>query len=121
MVALASWLRNEEIIAEEVKILLSKEMEEPLCVRLEHSSPHLLTSNHEIIEEDPNMETIYRQMEEEVILDYEDSYRLFSEEILHVGHRRWHTFSYSLRIKEYHPSNRLRVALVVTPLYKRII
>lgn len=52
LLALASWLRNEEIRGE-VKISLDMEMKEPLLIRLEHPSSHVLTTKHALLAEDP--------------------------------------------------------------------
>jgi len=64
LITLASWMNDEEIRVEDIKRILSKVVEESLWVREELSTPHLFISNHRIIEENPNMEKIYKGRQE---------------------------------------------------------
>ena len=60
LMALASCLRHEEI-REEVERSLDVEMREPLLIRLERLSPHVLISNHALLTEDPQGEALYKK------------------------------------------------------------
>ena len=46
-------------------------------------------------------------------------FRLLSDDSIHACLRRWNTFPYNLKIREYHSPQRLREALNKTPMYRQ--
>lgn len=58
LMALASWLRHEEIRAEEVKFSLDGDLKEPLWIIIEYPPPSILTTTHDILAKDPKIEDI---------------------------------------------------------------
>lgn len=61
------------------------------------------------------------ETQEQIILHFEDTFRMLGTESFHAFQRRWHALPHSLQIKEYPSLERLRNALERTPLYKRIM
>jgi len=47
--------------------------------------------------------------------------RLLGDESMQAFQRRWNTFPYSLKIREYHSPQRMREALNKTPMYKKAL
>jgi len=59
LMALLSWFIHEDTKLEETKIIMAKEIEEPLWIRGEQQAPHFINTNHKLIVEDRKMEYIY--------------------------------------------------------------
>lgn len=119
LMALESWTNHELSRAVEMKIILSREHNEPLFIRVEQSNPMALIDTHNIIATNPQLAPIYLTTQEQVISHLEDMFRLLGEYSIHASLRRCNTLPHNLKIKEYHSPQRLREALNMTPMYKK--
>jgi len=79
LIALAYWLTHEEARVEKEKRVISKETNEPLWVRAELRTPHLVISNHRFIFEDPKLVPLYIEKQEQVIRHFEDIFILLGD------------------------------------------
>jgi len=119
LMALASWLNHEESRATEMKRILTREQNEPLFIRAEQSNTKALINTHNIIVDDPQVAPRYLAAQEQEISHFMDMFRLLGEDSRHACLRIWNTLPHSLKIREYHSSQRLREALNMTPIYKQ--
>ena len=78
-----------------------------------------LISTHNLITNDPHLPPSYLSAQEQEISHFEDMFRLLGDDSIHPCLRRWNTFPYNLKIREYHFPQRLREALNMTPMYKQ--
>ena len=78
-----------------------------------------LISTHNLIANDPHLAPRYLVFQEQEISHFEDMFRLLRDDSIHAYLRRWNTFPYSLKIREYRSPKRLREALKRTPMYKK--
>ena len=53
LMAMASWMNHEELRAAQIKILMIKEQNEPLMIRVEPSDPMELISTHNLLANEP--------------------------------------------------------------------
>lgn len=74
---------------------------------------------HNLIANDPQLAPRYLAAQEQVITHFEDMFRLLGDDSMQACQRRWNTFPYSLKIREYHSPQRMREALNMTPMYKK--
>lgn len=114
-------MSHEEVRAKEVKRVLEREKKEPLCIIPEQINSIVVISTHKIITSDPQLEPRYLATQEKVVAHFQDTLRFLGDESQQACQRRWGTIPYSLRIKEYHSSDRMRDALERTPLYKKAL
>ena len=59
LMAMASWMNHEELRVAEIKILMVKEQNEPLMIRVEPSYPMELISTHNLLANDPQISPKY--------------------------------------------------------------
>ena len=101
-----------------MKILLIKEQNEPLMIRVEPSDPMALIITLNLLANDPQISPEYLANQEKAIAHFEDMLRLLRDDYMHACMRRWNTLPHSLQIREYHSPMRLREALKIVPMYK---
>ena len=118
LMAMASWMNQEEKKAIEIKKLIAKEKNEPLMIRAEPSDPMALISVHQLLANNPRSAPKYINEQAQDIANFEDMARLFGEDCIHACMRRWNTLPHSLQIREYHSPTRMKKALRRVPLYK---
>jgi len=116
--AMASWMKHEELRVLEIKRLMIKEQNEPLMIRDEPSDPMALISMHNLLSNDPHIAPRYVTNKAQAIARFEDMQRLLGDDCVHACMRRWNTLPYSLHIREYHSPMRLKEALKRVPMYK---
>jgi len=76
LMALESWMNHEESRVAEMKIILTREKNEPLFIRAEQSYTMALISNHNLIANDPKLGPRYVATQEQEISHFEDMFRL---------------------------------------------
>jgi len=59
-------------------------------------------SAHNLISNDPQLAPRYLVAQEQAITHFEDMFRLLGDDNMQAFQRRWDTFPYSLKIREYH-------------------
>ena len=118
LMVLASWMNHEEERATEMKKILSREETEPLMIRAEQSNPMVVISTHNLTVNDPQLAPRYLASQEQAIAHFEDMLRLLGDENMQACVRRWNTFPYSLKMREYHSPQRMREALNILAIYK---
>jgi len=119
LMAMASWMNHEELMASEIRKLMIKEQNEPLMIRVEPSDPMALINTHQLLANNPKIAPKYINDQAQAIANFEDMERLLREDCIHACTRRWNTLPHSLQIKEYHSPTRMKEALRRVPLYKR--
>lgn len=102
LMALASWMNHDDSRATEMKKILVREKTEPLMIKFEQSDPMALITTHNLIANDPQLAPRYLAAQEQAISHFEDMLRLLGDDSIHAFLRRWNTFPYNLKIKEYH-------------------
>jgi len=60
-------MTHDESREKEIKRIMTKEIEEPLWIRIELQGPRLIIANHRVIEEDPIMVAKYIEKQEQTI------------------------------------------------------
>ena len=119
LMALASWMTNEEARVEEVKNVMRREGKEPVQIKAEIIIPRGVINNHQMIANDASLADRYINTQAQKIAHYDDISRLLGEECVMACQRKWNGLPLSLRNLECHTSNRLRATLERAPLYKR--
>ena len=118
---LVSWMNHEEERATKMKNILASEQENPLMARSKQSNPMAIINTHNLISNDPQLAPRYLATQEQAITHFEDMFRLLGDDSMQACLRRWNTFPYNLKIREYHSTQRMREALSRTPIYKKSI
>ena len=118
LMAMASWMNHEVLMATEMKILLIKEQNEPLMIRVEPSDPMALINTHNLLANDPQIAPRYLANQTQEIAQFEDMQRLLGDDSVHAYMIRWNTLPHSLQIREYHSPMRMKEALKRVPMYK---
>ena len=119
LMALASWMVNEETRSQDMERVIRRENREPLHIMVELFSPRGVINNHIKIERDPELAKRYLHTQAQAIAHFDDVSRLLEDEYIMASHRRWNNLPHNLGSMEYHTPERLRGALERAPLYKR--
>ena len=119
MMALVSWMMNEDTREKEIWMVIRRRNREPLYIRLELFSPRGVILNLREIERDPTLVESYLQTQTQVIGHYDYVSRQIEYEWIMANQRRWNNLPHSLKNREYHTPKILRGALEKAPLYKR--
>ena len=119
LMAMASWMKHEELRVVEIRRLMIKVQNEPLMIKAKPSNPMALISTHNLVANNPQIAPRYISGQEQAIAHFEDMERLLGDDCVHACMRRWNTLPHSLNIWEYHSPMRMREALRRVPMYKR--
>lgn len=81
----------------------------------------VVISIHNLIANDPKLAPRNLIAKEQAITHFEDMFRLLGYDKMQVFQRRWNTFPFSLKIREYHSPQRIRETLNRTPMYMKAL
>ena len=98
LMAFASWLNHEEKRAAEAKVVMNRELNEPLLIRPEPGDPVALISAHQHLSTDPQASLRYMDQQAQAIAHFEDMERLLGDNAVQACTRRWNTLAHSLKI-----------------------
>lgn len=121
LMGLVSLMNHKEERDAEMKRIFAREQTEPLMIRAEKSNPMVVINTHNLISNDPQLAPRYHASQEKKITHFEDMFKLLGDDSMQSCQRRWNTFPYNLKIREYHSPQRMREALNRTPMYKQTI
>ena len=79
-----------------MKILMIKEQNEPLMIRVEPSYPLALISTHNLLANDPHIAPKYLANQAQAIAHFEYMQRPLGDDCVHACMRRWNTLPHSL-------------------------
>ena len=102
LMAMASWMSQEEKRVVEIQKMMAKELNEPLMIRAELEEPLALIYAHQHLAANPQVVPDYVDKQAQAIAHFKDMERLFGDDYIHFCMRRWNTLPHSLRIREYH-------------------
>ena len=121
LMALASWMVNEETRVKEMRMVMRRENIEPLHIRAEHFSPRGVINNHIKIEKYHEFEKRYLHTQSQAMNHFNDVSRLLGDECIMASQRRWNNLPHNLRNMEYHTPEILRDALEGEEFYNRAL
>ena len=102
LMALASWMVNEDNRAKEIWKVMGRRNIEPLYLRPKVFSPRRVILNHREIEKEPALVESYVQAQNQVIGNFDDVSRKIEYEFIMASQRRWNHLPHILKNKEYH-------------------
>ena len=98
---------------------MARELNEPLMIRAELEYPSTLIYSHRYPTDNPHITLDYVERQAQAIAQFEDMERLFGDNCIHVGTRRWKILFHSPKIREYQSPTRMREAMRRVSLYKQ--
>lgn len=79
LMAMASWMNHEEKRAEEVRNIMSRELSEPLMIRVESQDPSAVISAHQHLANNPQDLPEYIEQQAQAIAHFDDMERLLGD------------------------------------------
>ena len=110
LMALASWMINEDTRAKDIWKVMGRRNREPLYIIPEFFSPRGVILNSQEIERDPALVESYLQTQTQVIYLFDDVSRQLEDDCIMASQRRWNNLPHSLKNREYHIPEILRGA-----------
>ena len=84
LMALASWMNQEESRAGHMKRTLAREKNEPLFIRVEQSNPMAIINTHNLIVNDRQLAPRYLAAQEQEISHFDNMFRLLRDDNIHA-------------------------------------
>lgn len=84
LMAMASWMKHEELRVVEIRRLMIKEQNEPLMIRAEPSDPMALINTHSLLANNPHISPRYISDQAQAIAHFEDMKRLLGDDCVYV-------------------------------------
>ena len=103
LMALASWMNDEESRVAEMKRILAREKNGPLLFKFEQSNPMALINTHNLIANDPQLAPKYLTTQEQEISHFEDIIPLLRDASIHAYLSRWNALPHNLKRREHTP------------------